>query len=295
LKTNFIIKESVRGFQSAKLSTIASIMTISLSLVLLAIFLTITFNSNKLIKSIKDKVEIEVFLGENISTTEVTQLKEKIKAIGGVRQIIFVSKEEAVKIFENEWGKDMLEFLESNPLPPSFRINLYDEYKSVDRINKIKSQLSSLTGITDVYFPKEYLEIIEKNSSGFLLINLVVLIIIAISSIFLVANTIRLVISSRSKIIETMRLIGATNRMIVAPYLIEGIIQGIIGSLIAIVCVYVLFFFFNSSFNQGDIKIELFGPENFISLVAFGTVLGTIGSVFSVNKYLRTKRNYKYA
>ena len=121
MKINYFVKESLRGFNTAKLSTLASVFTISLSLVLLAIFFTLSINSNKVIKSLKEKVELEVFLDDGITQDEISDIKEKIRTIGGVKQMTFITKDEATKIFENEFGKDMLEVLESNPLPPSIK------------------------------------------------------------------------------------------------------------------------------------------------------------------------------
>jgi cell division transport system permease protein len=291
LKFRYLFIESLRGFNSAKLSTIASVITITLSLILIAIYFTLSFNSNRLIKSIKDKVEIEAFINDNLSQDEIGNIKEKVKTIGGVKQITFVSKEEAANIFEKEYGKEMLELFESNPLPASFKISLYDEYKSLDRINKIKNQLSSIQNINDIIFPEKNLELIEKNTSGFLYINLVVLIIITLSSIFLVSNTIRLVITSRRKIITTFKLLGATNSFIMFPFLIEGFLQGLIGGIFASVVLYSLLFLYSSRFNQNDIKIDFFGIEYLGYLILIGIVLGILGSVFSVKKFLKAHIN----
>lgn len=291
MKFRYLLKESLRGFNSAKLSTVASVITISLSLILIALYFTLSFNSNKLIKSIKDKVEIEVFIDDNLSQDEINTVKEKIRTVGGVKQITFVSKEEASKIFEKEYGKEMLELFESNPLPASFKISLYDEYKSLDRINKIKNQLSSVQNINDIVFPEKNLELIEKNTSGFLYINLVILIIITLSSVFLVSNTIRLVISSRRKIINTFKLLGATNSFIMTPFIIEGFLQGMFGGVFASLILYFLLIVYSSRFNQNEIKLDFFGFEYLGYLILIGIVLGILGSIFSVKRFLKVHIN----
>lgn len=291
MKFRYLLKESLRGFNSAKLSTVASVITISLSLILIALYFTLSFNSNKLIKSIKDKVEIEVFIDDNLSQDEINTIKEKIRTVGGVKQITFVSKEEASKIFEKEYGKEMLELFESNPLPASFKISLYDEYKSLDRINKIKNQLSSVQNINDIVFPEKNLELIEKNTSGFLYINLVILIIITLSSVFLVSNTIRLVISSRRKIISTFKLLGATNSFIMTPFIIEGFLQGLFGGVFASVILYLLLIVYSSRFNQNEIKLDFFGFEYLGYLILIGILLGILGSIFSVKRFLKVHIN----
>jgi cell division transport system permease protein len=240
-----------------------------------------------LIKNIKDKVEIEVFLVDDVKTDDINILREKLKAIGGVKNISFVSKDDAAKIFSEEFGPDMLEIYDYNPLPASFKINLYDEYKTIERINKIKSQISNLPQISDIQFPEKNLELIESKTSGFLVINLIVMVIITISSIFLVSNTIRLIINSRSKIIETFKLLGATRSFIMIPFLIEGFIQGLAGSLLAIGSLYLFFTMFVAKFESSDLHFELLGTDIITYIILIGVTLGIAGSYFSVFKYLK--------
>jgi cell division transport system permease protein len=289
MKYKFILKEAFRGFSNAKLSTFASIFTITLALILFVIYFTLSFNSNKLIKAIKDKVEIEIFLDDDITLDELNSLKDKLKTIGGIKQINYVSKDDAEKIFEKEYGKEMLEILESNPLPSSFKINLYDEYKTLERINKIISQISSYPKIQDVIFPEKNLEIIENNTSGILFVNLIILIVLIISSVFLVSNTIRLVISSKSKNIETMKLLGASNSFIRTPFIIEGIIQGILGCIFALIMLYLIYLYFTTLFNQTELKFDFLGWEFLIFLIGLGLLLGLTGSLFSINRFIKAK------
>jgi cell division transport system permease protein len=290
MKFKFIIRESFRGFKNAKLSTFASIFTICLALILIAIYFSLSLNSNKLIKTIKEKVELEIFLDDDISVDELNVLKDKLKTIGGVKQITYITKEEAEKIFEKEYGKDMLEILEGNPLPSSFKVNLYDEYKTVERINKITAQISAFPKVQDIIYPEKNLEIIENNTSGILFVNLIVLIVLGISSVFLVSNTIRLVINSKAKNIETLKLLGATNTFIRLPFLLEGIFQGILGGILSVSILYVIYFYFMSIFSQTEYKFDFIGWEFLLFLIVLGLLLGFTGSLFSTNKFLKTKK-----
>ena len=294
MKINFLFKESLRGLNTAKLSTLASVITITLSLILIAIYYIVSVNSNKLIKSVKDKVEIEVFLDDSITQDELSDLREKIRTIGGVKQITYISKDEAAKIFTGEFGSDMLDIFESNPLPASLKINLYDEYKYTERMNKIKAQINTMKKVQDIVYPEKNLEMIEKNSNGLLLINLLVLIVISLSSIFLVSNTIRLVISSKKKILELFKLLGAKNSFIITPFIIGGFIQGIIGGLLAVAAIYGFYFLFTSKFSTNELKIEFIGIEYIIALVLSGIFLGILGSVISVKFFLKKERLINY-
>ena len=289
MKVKYILKEAVRGFNSAKFSTVASVFTITLSLILIAIYFTLSINSGKLLKSIKDKVEIEVFLEDNISLSELNNLKDKIKTVGGIKTINYISKEDAAKIFEKDFGKDMLDIFDYNPLPASFKINVYEEYKSLEIMNKIKSQIASFPNVSDIIFPEKNLELIEKNTSGLLFINLTILILITITSIFLVSNTIRLVISAKSKIIETLSLLGATKLFIKAPFIIEGFMQGFLGGLFSIGILYIIFLYFNTVMKQTDLQFEFLGFDYLLYLLISGIFLGVFGSSISVGKFIKSK------
>lgn len=290
MKFGYILKESFRGFNNAKFSVAASVFTITLSLILFAVYLTLSINSNKLLKSIKDKVELEVFLDENISMDEINELKEKIRTIGGIKSITYVSKDSAAKIFEKDFGKDMLEILEANPLPASLKINVYEEYKSLAGINKIKSQIAGMPKVVDILFPEKNVEILDKNTSGFLFINLLLLILITVTSIFLVSNTIRLVISAKRKDIETLSLLGATKTFIKAPFIIEGFIQGLAGGLISVGILYLIFLYLTAATKYTDLQIEFLTYDYLLYLVLVGIILGVFGSSISAGKFIKVKK-----
>ncbi|MBX7045374.1 MAG: ABC transporter permease [Ignavibacteria bacterium] len=287
MKYNYLIKESLRGFNSAKLSTLASVSTIALSLIIIGIYFFISVNSSSYTRKIKDKVELEIFLQDGYSINELDSLKENLKRIGGIKQITFVSKEEAIKIFEKEYGKDMLEIIEGNPLPASFKVALYDEYKTIEKVEKLKKQISELGFVSDVIYPKKNLEVVDKNFSSLLSLNLIILIVITISSVFLVSNTIRLVIASKEKLIYTMKLLGATKKFIRSPFLIEGLIQGFAGGVIAAVFLYLLMEFVSGKLGEVNVYVEIGKSFYILIIIALGIILGISGSAISIRRYLK--------
>lgn len=291
MKLLYLFKESLRGFRSAKASTLASIITITLSLIMIALYYTVSTNSKNIIQSVKDRVELEVFLQDDISGGSVDSLNEVIKRIGGIKSIKFINKEEAARIFTEEFGSEMLDILESNPLPPSFKIDTYDEYKTTERIEKIKTTIAELPGVVEVYYPQKNLKAIEETSSGILFLNLVILIVITSSSVFLVSNTIRLVIQSKKRVIQTMKLLGATKNFIRTPYLFEGIIQGFLAGILAVILILLMIQYYYSINTSPGVESDLFTFLNFFYLVIIGIFLGTLGSSISIRRHL--KENYK--
>lgn len=277
----------MRYLKTAKSAVISSTIVIALAVLLLGIYLTISINSVKLLKLIRDKVEIDAYLHDSIQPANVNKLTSSIKTIGGIKNVTYVSKEEAAKIFAEEFGQDILEVFDHNPLPPSLKINLYDEYKTIDRIEKIKLELQKNPEIADIVYAQKNLEIIERNSQSLVFLNLSLLTIITFSSIFLIGNTIRLMIVAKKDTIEIMKLIGATKETIRTPFVMEGFFQGLVGSLLAVILLEVFLGYFYATYTNNDFNFSIMDTKFLILLVIFGTLLGTLGSAISIRRFLK--------
>lgn len=277
----------MRYLKTAKSSVISSTIVIALAVLLLGIYLTISINSVKLLKLIRDKVELDAYLVDNIQPSEAGKLITSIKSIGGIKNVNFISKEEAAKLFAEEFGQDILEVFDHNPLPPSLKINLYDEYKTIDRIEKIKAELVKNKEVTDIVYAQKNLEIIERNSQSLVFLNLSLLVIITFSSIFLIGNTIRLMIIAKKDTIEIMKLIGATKETIRTPFIMEGFFQGFTGSLIAVIILQIFLGYFYATYTNNDFNFSIIDTKFLILLVIFGTLLGTLGSAISIRRFLK--------
>ena len=210
MNPSYYFKELLRYVKSAKASVISSTIIITIAVLLLGIYLTISINSIKLMRLIRDKVELDAYLTETFQDTESSKLMNSIKSIGGVKTVRYVNKDEAAKIFAEEFGEEILQVFGYNPLPPSLKIALYDEYKTIERIEKITTELKQYKEIEDVVYAQRNLEILERNSNSLVFLNLCLLIIITFASVFMVHNTIKLMIASKSDVIELMKLVGAT-------------------------------------------------------------------------------------
>lgn len=284
LNIRYIIKESLRSLSAAKLSTFASILTITISLILITLYYTISIESGNIIKNVKDKVEIEFYLSDEISQSGLDSLKVDIKRTAGVKSIKHITKDEALRIFEEENGSEMTDILEFNPLPASIRINLYDEYKSKDKIEKISENFVKNPYITEVAYPKKMVELIESNSSTFLFYNLIILIVVILASIFLVSNTIRLVIAAKRKNIEIKKLLGATKGLIQTPFLIDGVLQGLVGSLLFIVLMIIFKLILQTTYSELTLNIL---NVNYFFVISSGILLGLTGSYISIKRFLQ--------
>jgi cell division transport system permease protein len=283
----YYFKEFLRYLKTAKSAVISSTIVIALAVLLLGVYLTISLNSVKLIKMIRDKVEIDAYLKDSVSESTIRDLENKIKTIGGVKSLKYITKDEAAKIFAEDFGQDILEVFDYNPLPASLKISLFDEYKTIERIEKINTELQKFPEINDIDYAKKNLEILERNSQSIVFLNITLLIIITFSSIFLVGNTIRLMIEAKKNNIDTMKLIGAAKETIRTPFIMEGFVQGLIGSLIAVIILQVFLGYFYSAYATNDFSFTTIDYKFLILLVIFGTILGTFGSAISIRRYLK--------
>lgn len=287
MNPSYYFREFVRYLKTAKSAVFSSTVVIALAVLLLGIYLTISINSVKLLKAIRDKVEIDAYVNDGVQTPEIQKMIGDIKTIGGVKNVTYISKDEAAKIFAEDFGQDILEVFDYNPLPASLKITLYDEYKTIERIEKIKMELQKNTQINDIVYAQRNLEIIERNSQSLVFLNLSLLVIITFSSIFLIGNTIRLMIVSKKQTIEIMKLIGATKETIRTPFIMEGFFQGLVGSLLAVILLQIFLSYFYATYTNNDFNFSIMDTKFLLLLVVFGTGLGTLGSAISIRRFLK--------
>jgi cell division transport system permease protein len=281
-----VLREGFSGFKRAKLSMFAAVFTICVSLLLLSFFAILFLNANSVVNSLREKVEMEAFLNDQLSSDKITEVKGLVEMLDGVREVHYVSKEEAAKIFQQEFGEDIFKILNFNPLPASLKIFLKEGYKTAKGAESIVQQVKSLKGVDDVIYRKQLLEMLDERAKLFLWITLGVGIFITLSSVILVANTIRLAIYAKRKIIQTMKLIGATRGFIRLPFLLEGFLQGLLGGLIAAGIVFVLFNYLEQWVTVSLSQFVYVQSYYYSIIVGVGCVLGLFGSMISVRRFI---------
>ena len=287
MSVGYIIKESLSGFGRAKLAAIGSVITISISLILLGLFYVVSTNTARFIESVRQKVELEAFLEEPITPEEINEIQKQMIAIEGIDSVRFISKEEAAKIFKEEFGEDINNILDFNPLPPSFKIILKEGYRTPQRANEIHAKVVGIKGVENIAYRKELLEFLDQRVKNFYTIAFAVGILLAVSAIFLVSNTIRLTIYAKKKSIQTMKLVGASRWFIRAPFLIEGVVQGLIGGIIASGLIYYLVSIAVGFVSNEILDFFIVKSVFYIALVVAGILLGFFGSIVSVRRFIR--------
>jgi cell division transport system permease protein len=283
MKLIFFIKEGILGFKRARIAVTVSILTIGLSLSLIGGFGIFAQNLSDLFKQYYKKAVIEVFVNPLLKLDQIDQLTKNIRQSAAVESARYISPEEALRNFEKDFGADLVTVLDENPIPPSIRVTLNADASSLESTDAIVENIKKMEGIDDVVYQREILKIINEYFVIGILISVTLGLVIFVIATLLIFNSIRLTIYARRTIIEIMKLVGATNYFIKGPFMMEGILQGMIGGGFA--CLLMWFF---GSLVKNLLEANLIIPIYFyFSLLGIGIFLGFLGSYFSVNKYLR--------
>lgn len=285
MKRGFIysIVEGFRGLRRAKFSASVSIFTIFLTLVIIAVLLIFIFNVHRIVSQIQSRMELEIFIDNSFIQEQIDSLQQRINKIEGIEFVRFVSKEAAAEFIKQQFGHEVFEILDDNPLPASFQITLLPSFRSAIAVEKIINELLKLDGIDDILYRHDLLVLLEKYMHVFLIIMLCVGSLLALGSIVLISNTIKLVIFSRRTTIEIMKLVGATRGFIRRPFIVEGIVQGVTGGGLAS-----LFFYFVFKVIKLEIPgLILIDQRIYSILILLGFLFGLLGSVFALRKFLK--------
>ena len=279
----FSFSECIKSMTKARLATMLSISSITLTIILIGIFTVFSINLNNWINQVRQKIEMEVFLDINIKSSQIKNIELKLTAEQGIDSVNYISKKAAAIRFKQEFGEDVLSLLEFNPFPASFTIYLADAYRSTAGAKKIKQKLEQYQYIDEVVYQEPLLLTIDRYINIIYITMIIAAIIIIAIAITLINNTIRLTIYARRDIIQIMRLVGATEGFVRRPFLIEGMLQGVIGSLIASFIIFYLIKIIKIFF----LPHILFEPLIIAGLIVFGFFIGLISSYISVGKYMR--------
>ncbi|MBN2091904.1 ABC transporter permease [candidate division KSB1 bacterium] len=282
-KLLYILREGLSGFKRAKLSSVLSIFTVIIAVVITGSFYLISINLHQLVFSLKQRLEIEVFIDNTFENNQINQLKSKIAAIPGIEKIQYISREQAAKILQQQFGEEILVVLKENPLPASFQIQIESAYQSANAALNLVNQINTLEGVDEVVYRKDILQFLDKYLRGFIIALLGIGLLLLMGSLFFIYNTIRLIISARWEIIEAMKLVGATPRFIRFPFLIEGFLQAFWGTFIAIGILYLFSYFIKQQLNQ---FIFLSSREIWVGLIS-GSLVGILGSQIAIKRFLR--------
>jgi cell division transport system permease protein len=284
------------SLKRSKPNYIYSIVGVSLVLLMMGIMGWFFLNAQGISKSLKEDIKINVYL-RTLNKDTIGQIQQFIASKPYARDVKYIDKEEAKKIWNSENNEDWAKFLDFNPLPESIDFGAKSEYVNKDSIEKITAEISSAFSnqITDIKYPPVIISNIDKKAKQWGLIFLIIGIVLSIIVIFSIDNTIRLAMFSNRFLIKTMQMVGATRDFISRPMTIRAVINGFISAAITIVLLVVLIGWAESIEPElrkiRDIKLNLI---LFGSLLLLGVVISWFSTYRSVLKYLKMKLDDLY-
>ena len=287
------IKQAFQQIWRNKGMATAAIFAISAMLLILGIFFVVVVNINLFTEMIKQDYDtIEVFLYDDVSERDANVMMDTIETFGGVKDTQYRSKAEALALLKTRWGANgyLLDSLGENPLPNSIVVTV----DSLDSANNVYQNLGELNGIEDISYFQETVDKLMKVSNFLQLGAIVLMAFLIVVSVVVVSNTIKLTVLARAREISIMKYIGATNWFIRGPFLVEGIVIGIIASLVSAGITYLLY---KKAIEFGGAQVvtllgtplvsaDYLAMNLIIIFVAIGVGIGASGSIVSMRKYL---------
>ena len=282
----FLIIESFKNFWRHKGTAFTSIVTVCLTMIILGMLLIINDNSNKFAEIFRSKYKLEVFFNDGITEQNAKNIISNIKTNPIVRQINFINKDKALEIYQDEFGENAIEMLGYNPFPMSNVIYLSKKNFSLERIDRLLEQLKNTKEISSIYYQGNLVSKIESIFNIFVGSVKVLVAVALIISIIFITNTVKLTIYSRSELVRTLKLIGATNTFVKTPFILEGILQSIIGTGIACGLLFMISVELNGVLGEWlslHLSVDIFMP---IYLMVISITIGLVSSLKAVSKIL---------
>lgn len=274
------------------LMSVTSIFTVLSCLFILGVFLIISINVTYIAQQVQNQCEIQAFINENAPSKKVADIGSEIKKLHNVREVVLFTKKDALnymkEVFdENASALDGYE--QDNPFRDSYKITLNDITKAPDIIRAV----NAIDGVESVENKQDLMDKIYKVTSALKMASLWIMILLGVVSVFIIANTIKLTVFARRKEINIMKFVGATDWFIRWPFIIEGIIIGIIGGLIAFIIIswgYIALCSVIETNNLDVFKLRAYEEICIQMLILFfglGGIIGSAGSGISIRKHLR--------
>lgn len=286
----------VEAFQSIRRNfamSMASVATIALTLFICGVFAIIVLNIDHFAGEIESTVEIQAFIDEGTDENGLASIKTDIEAIKGVEAVNFVSKDDALESTAkrmNQTSQELLDSLGSNPLPDSYLVQV----ATADDVVPTAERLENVSGVYQVKYGEGTVEKMFSLLNWVRYFGIGIIVFLTIASIIIVAFNIKMSVASRRWEITIMRYVGASNWYIRWPFCIAGMIMGLIGGIISVGILYGVYMLIIDKINEIMIFSNLVAPNMyfvyiFSAMVIMGIILGSLGSIVSLNVYLKEK------
>ena len=289
----FFLKKALKDISDNRLLNGVAIITISLSVLIVSAFGLFFINANEMLTSWKKDIRVMAYLSASADNDLISKTKQMIETMSGVTDVTFIDKDDALHTFKQQLKgqSSLLEDLKENPLPNAFVIHLLPGPQATGHMETLVKQIKSLDAITDVEYGQQWMGSVSSVLNVFQFASYAMGGLFFMAAIFIVANTIRLILYSRREEVEIMRLVGATDGFIQAPFYIEGLLQGFAGAILGLGALYLTYSLISTNIGQDyfgsgfNVQFFSFGTCSFI--VVASMLIGGIGCSLSLKQFLK--------
>lgn len=282
---SLVLRETANAFRRAPLLSALSVTTIAFSLFVFGLFGLVAVNIGRAIGAVAERVEVVAYLKRGTPVETITIALADIDAFPEVEEVTHITEEEALARARQDLTEfqDIFQDLEVNPLPASLDVRLKPPYRDAAHVAEVARRLRSFTFVDDVRYGRDWVEKLDRlrNIAG--AVGLVVGAAFALVAIIIIGTTIRMAVLQRSREIAIMRLVGATDRFIRAPFLLEGLVKGALGGALAVGLSFAAW----AVIDAALLRSVFFTPLQAAAGVVAGALIGFLGSALSVGRHLK--------
>ena len=285
MKFFFVFRQTFSNLWRERTPVIATILTICIALTILIALFEISFLLYDQLQDLKSNMVIEVYIDTDASSSEIASIQNKLESYNTIDRLRFISKETAAIIFKEEFGEDIMDILDANPLPVSFEVRLKKEFNHPEYLSLFKAQVEDLKAVDEVHYRHALIEKLENVTEAVAIGGLFVLIMLVFAMNLLIRNTIKLSVYAKRRQIDVMKILGAGNLLIRMPFILEGAIEGFIGGMLSALCLIIAHKFVAGSFPLLEIGSSTYKMLWVIS-ITFGIGIGLVSSASSVGRFV---------
>lgn len=286
------VRDSLQSLVRNRWMAIASVGAVTVTLLLVGVFLSLLLNVNKVATDFENNVEIKVLLSDKLSESKAIEMQQSIRGIEGVQTVRYASREEEMKEIVTDFGSDLSLFDQDNPLQNV----IYVRAVTPSDTSTVARKIQTLSGVDQALYGKEKIDQVFDVVRIARIVGVIFIVGLVLMAVFLISNTIKVTITARRYEIEIMKLVGATNQYVRTPFMIEGLLLGLIGAVIPVIAItwgYTQLYDVLLGSIQGQ-GFSLLAPTPFLwklnsLLLVMSIVIGTVGSGLSVHKFVRAK------
>ena len=285
----YLISEGLKNVWRHKMTTFTAVFSLFLALYFVGLLATAGENTKSILQYLRSKYKIEVFFKQNIDLKAAKEVSDLILEIKGVRSSTVINKDDAVRIFKDQFGEDILGILGYNPLPVSAVVNLKRNSEEVLDATPIVIKIKKMDGVEEVRYQGHLIKKIERTYARVMKIFPWVALVFISVAVLVIYNTVKLSIFSRKDLINSLKLIGATRLFIQMPFIFEGLIDGIIATIVSVPLIigtinganYVI-----NNFTSWNVELTI-APVLFLWLTLLSGIISVLGSYRAVSGVMK--------